>query len=195
MREQNNIFHMTYHIFQAPSAFFVITYKGLSLFKILLTLSLPSGHLKSWGFPFGVEFNSSVFVPGWGTGAVWIKWKNSCSTPKCWIWVTYCSEYLFHLTASWEGEEKKACHLKASILINKQSLSLFTKLLSYSPLCFHCGVRAKQMMGGYGGPREGRVTKPIRSSTNSQISTQWEEWTWINHFECFWLINPSLMSN
>lgn len=50
------------------------------------TVSLPSGTNPS---PFGGELNSSAFVRRQGTGAIWIKWKNPCSTPKCWIWVTF----------------------------------------------------------------------------------------------------------
>lgn len=75
--------------------------------------------------PFGGELNSSVFVLERGTGAIWIKWKNPCSTPKCWIWVTFDYIVLWvsiSLNSLVRGR-KKACHRKASILINKQSLS------------------------------------------------------------------------
>lgn len=75
--------------------------------------------------PFGGELNSSVFVLERGTGAIWIKWKNPCSTPKCWIWVRFDYIVLWvsiSLNSLMRGR-KKACHRKASILINKQSLS------------------------------------------------------------------------
>ena len=75
---------------------------------------------------FGGKLNSSVSVLGRGTGAIWIKWKNPCSTPKCWIWVTF--DYIvLRVSISLNGLVRKggeeACHRKASILINKQSLS------------------------------------------------------------------------
>ena len=152
------------HLFLSYKGYFKNPTPSSDTFPVT-SLSMPTKlcpflheRLKSYSLPFGGELNFSVFVLGQGIGAIWIKWKNPCSTPKCWIWVTFDYIVLWvsiSLNSLVRGR-KKACHRKASILINKQSLSFFTKLLSYCFLCFHCRVKAKQMMEGDGEKREGR---------------------------------------
>lgn len=104
----------------------------------------PSGHISQ----YPQEVKSNKWEPYESSGKTLVPLQNAGTGLPL---ITQCSEYLFHLTALWEAGRKKACHHKASILINKQSLFFSQSFLSNSFICFHCRVKAKQMMEGEGG--------------------------------------------
>lgn len=136
--------------------------------------------------PFGGELNSSVSVLGRGTGAIWIKWKNPCSTPKCRIWVTFwlhsAASIYFTQRPCEREKKKKACHRKASILINKQSLSFsqssFLILLFASYAEWKRSKWWKEMEGrGRGGKQN--LNKPQQTHKSTANKDQ------LNNLKCF----------
>lgn len=141
-------------------------------------MSPTSGQIQDPGLPYGSELHTSVFVLGRGMRAIWIKWKNPCSIPKCWIWVTF--DYIvLRVSISLNGlvrergtKRQVTARLASSKTNNhcpfhKAPFLFFSMLPMKSESETNDGRRLRAKGG------EARVTKPIQTSTDSQINSQW----------------------